>query len=532
MLRNLAASEQQRLLECFNEIWQPGQVMDAMALARLDWVARARGFLVDKQTGFRGRRCTADSIADMVSTVEDAKAGGDLVMLLVIDVQDALDSLPHTVVQQGLDLLGICGNLQEFLSSFLHNHTLRGVQIPWSKALTYLGLRIDHRLTWLPATNALCTQTLRFLKAISQLLARVQGCTTRWALQLFEAVATSRLLYALPLVALPPPCLRKLGLQHRSTMRVCLGVPRTSQVAAILAEAGTWALSLLFLQQGLRHVDRLHHAADDHPLLTHLRSRPASHMGRLCGLYKEVIGHTPANAVHPRPPHRPPIPISTGLPGDLKYRSATCALQQTASSLLQERLGDHLHIFVDGSVIPETGSSTAACVAPALQKSMLCRLPGHASSTAAELAGLHLAVDLLAEALPATPAAIFCESKATLLCLQNPDRDSLGIALLSSRLTTLQDAGCSLSLHWLPAHVGIPANEEADTLAKSAQHSSVPFSPAVTAADFLRLRLRRHIIACHPDKRASLGRPLRPLPQHGLLRRDASLLLRLQVGCY
>ncbi|XP_054920212.1 uncharacterized protein [Dermacentor andersoni] len=255
-------------------------------------------------------------------------------------------------------------------------------------------------------------------------------------------------------------------------------------------------------------------------------------MGRPCGLYKEVIGDTPANAVQPRPPHRPPIPISTELPGVSKNRSPTCALQQTAASLLQERLGDHLHIFFDGSVIPETGSSTAACVAPALRKNKLCCLLGHASSTAAELAGLHLAVDLLAEELPATPAAIFCDSKAAMFCLQNPDRASFGVALLSSRLTALQDAGCSVSLRWLPAHVGIPGNEEAYTLAKSAHHSSVPLSPAVTAADFSRHRLRWHIIACHPDKRVSLGRPARPLPQHGLLRRDASLLLRLRVGCY
>nr|XP_050030535.1 uncharacterized protein LOC126526719 [Dermacentor andersoni] len=296
MLRNLAASEQQRLLECFSEIWQSGQVpeawrraivapmlkprkparellsnlpvsltsaackvMEAMALARLHWVARARGFLADQQTGSRRRWCTADSIADMVSTLEDAKAGGDLVKLLLIDVQGAFDSLAHAVFQQGLHLLGICGNLREFLSSFLRNRTLRhrpyhlgqedrgpatasqrispplscpaelgGRPISWSKAVTYLALRTDHRLTWLPATKALCTQALGVRKAISQLLARGQGCTTRWALQLFQAAAISLLLYALPLVALPLPRLRKLELQHRSAVRLCLGVPQTS----------------------------------------------------------------------------------------------------------------------------------------------------------------------------------------------------------------------------------------------------------------------------------------------------------------
>ncbi|KAH7958852.1 hypothetical protein HPB49_005991 [Dermacentor silvarum] len=162
MLRNLATSEQRRLLDCYNNIWWSGQVpeawrtaivapilksnkpanelssyrpvsltsaackvMEAIALARLEWLARACGFLADQQTGFRCRRCTADSIADVVSTLEDARASGDIVMLLLIDVKGAFDGLPHAVVQQALDLLGIGGNLRRFLSSFLNDRTLR-----------------------------------------------------------------------------------------------------------------------------------------------------------------------------------------------------------------------------------------------------------------------------------------------------------------------------------------------------------------------------------------------------------------------
>ncbi|KAH7945667.1 hypothetical protein HPB49_013713 [Dermacentor silvarum] len=162
MLRNLATSEQRRLLDCYNNIWWSGQVpeacrtaivapilksnkpanelssyrlvsltsaackvMDAIALARLEWVARACGFLADQQTGFRRRRCTADSIADVISTLEDARASGDLAMLLLIDVKGAFDGLPHAVVQQALDLLGIGGNLRRFLSSFLNDRPLR-----------------------------------------------------------------------------------------------------------------------------------------------------------------------------------------------------------------------------------------------------------------------------------------------------------------------------------------------------------------------------------------------------------------------
>ncbi|XP_050038256.1 uncharacterized protein [Dermacentor andersoni] len=129
MLCSLAASEQQRLFECFIEIWQSGQVPEAWRTAIVAPILKAKkngyGIVVlsiDQQTGFRQRRGTADSIADMVSTLQDAKADGDLAMLLLIDVQGAFDSLPHAVVQQGLDLLGV--QQESVVSPFLFNLAL------------------------------------------------------------------------------------------------------------------------------------------------------------------------------------------------------------------------------------------------------------------------------------------------------------------------------------------------------------------------------------------------------------------------
>nr|XP_054919001.1 uncharacterized protein LOC126547152 [Dermacentor andersoni] len=182
--------------------------------------------------------------------------------------------------------------------------------------------------------------------------------------------------------------------------------------------------------------------------------------------------------------------------------------------------------------MPDSGSSTAACVVPTLRKSRQCRLPEPATSTAAEVAGLHLCIDVLVEELPATTVAIYYDSKAAVLSLQRPERASLGVAVLSTRLMALQEAGCSVSLRWLPTHMGIPGNEEADALEKRAHHCVVPPSLAVIAAiDFTSHRLRRHLLACHPDKRMSLGRPPRPPPQRGIARRDTSLLLRLRIDC-
>ncbi|KAH7932014.1 hypothetical protein HPB52_025018 [Rhipicephalus sanguineus] len=144
-----------------------------------------------------------------------------------------------------------------------------------------------------------------------------------------------------------------------------------------------------------------------------------------------------------------------------------------ATSMQLESYADHLHAYADGSAVPNTGSS--ACVADEQG------LPVHASSTAAEAEGLHLAVDLLTKELPRTPVVIYHDSKAALLSLQRAERASMGVALLSTRLAAIQDTGCLVSLQWLPAHVGIPGKEEADRLAESAHDNRAALSTAVTA---------------------------------------------------
>lgn len=57
--------------------------------------------------------------------MEDAKASGDVVLLALLDVKGAFDTLPHEAISQALDLLGIQSNLRKFLENFLTNRTFR-----------------------------------------------------------------------------------------------------------------------------------------------------------------------------------------------------------------------------------------------------------------------------------------------------------------------------------------------------------------------------------------------------------------------
>ncbi|XP_037555330.1 uncharacterized protein LOC119431965 [Dermacentor silvarum] len=168
---------------------------------------------------------------------------------------------------------------------------------------------------------------------------------------------------------------------------------------------------------------------------------------------------------------------------------------------------------------------------PALQHSRICQLPFTASFTATEVAGLHLAADLLAEDRPDSPAVIFSDSRTVTLALPRPETAGLGVALLAVKLRTLVSSGLNLSLQWLASHVGVQGNEEADALAKAALHATVTVSTTVTAFDYARHTLQWRIMELHPDRRVASGRPPRPLPDRSLTRQEWSLLLRLRIGC-
>ncbi|KAH7956324.1 hypothetical protein HPB52_008145 [Rhipicephalus sanguineus] len=85
---------------------------------------------------------------------------------------------------------------------------------------------------------------------------------------------------------------------HRA-VRTILGLPGCSPVAATLAEAGEWPLTLRMLQRALGHIDR------HHPLQERLRSMPGSRIGGLLPLYHQMVPDPPAPVASPPPRHRP-----------------------------------------------------------------------------------------------------------------------------------------------------------------------------------------------------------------------------------
>ncbi|XP_077492190.1 uncharacterized protein LOC144103311 [Amblyomma americanum] len=377
------------------------------------------------------------------------------------------------------------------------NLQLKGVPLPWKKSARYLGLVIDAQLTWRPAVAKLRKEARQVADVANRLQAKGEGCSPELAYRFYNGIAVPKLLYALPLVDLRPSLWRAIDVDQRAAIRRFMRLPRWSQVPATYAEAATWPISLRAQLTALNTVERMQRAPGTSQLLSRLSEARHSHMGRAAQLFGAHIARPPSSCSPALPPHlRAPLSIQTVIPGvRSKKDTPVCALQQETAALLHEDCSGRVEIYTDGSVLEGGASAAAACVVPSLGIARQSRLTCSASSTTAEVAALHLAADLILETPDLSPAVVLSDSKAALTTLRSSHHTLPMYANLDNKLRQARALGRDVLLQWLPSHVGISGNEQADQLAKQAHADGTPECTAISPLDVARHNIKARIVA-------------------------------------
>ncbi|MBW0472683.1 hypothetical protein O181_012398 [Austropuccinia psidii MF-1] len=147
--------------------------------------------------------------------------------------------------------------------------------------------------------------------------------------------------------------------------------------------------------------------------------------------------------------------------------------------LVQDRKPQDVHIFTDGSDIPNKGKGAAAIIMPTgttvsrhITKTTL------STNFESELVGIKLAIELIRRELYSRrekqetigETHIFCDNQGALRKVANPTIPSTGQQLylqISNELLSLSQL-TTINLTWCPGHNGIEGNERADTEARKA----------------------------------------------------------------
>ena len=127
------------------------------------------------------------------------------------------------------------------------------------------------------------------------------------------------------------------------------------------------------------------------------------------------------------------------------------------------RKGTHFAIYTDGSK-SQMGVGYAAI---SISKNLKFSLPERASVFTAELSAIWSAITIIKEQ-PPQKFVIYSDSRSSIEALQNYNPKNTLVQQIKYEFHKLYDDGKYVEICWIPAHMGIRGNEEADKAAKEA----------------------------------------------------------------
>ena len=181
--------------------------------------------------------------------------------------------------------------------------------------------------------------------------------------------------------------------------------------------------------------------------------------------------------------------ISTELSSQLKKSDHPIQLQQQSLELIHTKWSNQLHIYTDGSKVPDKGISSAAFYVPHFSIYQGKRLSNFTSSYRAELAAIILALEWVEDINIYTGVIIFSDSLSGLLSLQRQN-DEPFITEILTITTKLKYKGIDIYFEWIPGHCGVIGNEIADACAKAALSNKIEICNKLTLSEIKQLILQ------------------------------------------
>ena len=383
--------------------------------------------------------------------------------------------------------------LSQEKSVAIHFHNKRGMQqepilhlsgnnIQFKTSTKFLGLIFDQKLSWEHHIKALKTKCLGALSLLKHLAHSDWGADRSTLLHLYRSVIRSKLDYGSHIYGSAKPyIINKLNAIHHAALRLCTGAFRTSPIPSLLVDAGEQSLQRRRLKIGLQHYLRLqrmtgtvaHQTVFDeqthHVFQIHqdLRAPMAVRMERTITLLNMQHFRVIPQMVNTEPPWR----LCDCLCSELfNIRKADYTPQQLVAIVndhLETSHSDSHYIYTDGSHTDE--GSGYAFVSSTYSTSV--KISNEASSFTAELLALEKAITSI-EGTNHNEIVILSDCRSAIQLVNKMYTKHPIAASIQSALILYSAQGITIKFCWIPSHIGIRENEEADRMAREAANSN------------------------------------------------------------
>ncbi|XP_076049326.1 uncharacterized protein LOC143030002 [Oratosquilla oratoria] len=407
---------------------------------------------------------------------------------LIAKTQEALNLLSKKSEELGLKVSAEKSEAMMFSApaptQYLH---VQDVRLNWTQSYQYLGIWLDHRLTFARQVTYLREKT-QARTTVMRAMTRPEAGTSDAVLLLYYVQAIRSLVdYSAPvLVTLGGGLRKRIEVIQNQAMRTMLGAPRWTSACVLQSETRLVPLTIRTQQIVACRVAKILLQGRETAVHSRLRKiLPHDRTLFTANTWIYRVGdaanqfmdstqflRTPHHLIEtyqePLPWEQPLAEVTyTSLPAAKALCSTEVLRQLALVSMAQAWDPGSAVYFTDGSVDRSRGTTGAAVVTEGQAFSR--RTSDHCSTFQTEMVAIQHALRHATD-LHEETVIIHTDSRAALQALQQT-RPTQDIALITTALSLIQNlvtAGKRVRLNWIPSHVGIRGNEDADAAARAA----------------------------------------------------------------
>ena len=475
-------------------------------------------------------------------------------------IQKALDLVAKTCTELGLKINSDKTKAMAFGLHIQPNNlptfSIGNEKLKWAKTFKYLGVILDHNLTFVPHARYLKAETKKKIGLLKSMAGSKWGCPTDTLLLFYRSHIRSKLEYGLPAcLTMSTKAQRIIETIQNNCLRIALGARPDTSIFVLQAEGSCLPITDRMAILTLSFWIKLNHNFPEnedpetrHPLHSmtdemELFSAQPALFGRTTwakqlGLLIRKYWIQPAEPIQTEKLSKPwkseerETYILTELPKAKNKCSADeieAARAETEKQInLQKEDPTILLIFTDASVSDKGETSYGALLDGTLsgdshrsEINLSGLIPLKTSTATAELHAIRMGIQKAHENLENSPhikhIIIYTDSRSAYDILQqNPPKDNTLIHRAIKNMIR-ENNQISYTFQWVPSHIGICGNETADRLAEEGrQQPPLPIDYIPQSVSYRIAHLKRKAEANFIERAHAEGK--KPSSSRGLKR--------------
>lgn len=380
----------------------------------------------------------------------------------------------------------------------LHQLSLSNLPIASKSSVKFLGLHFDYRLSWNEHIINLktdCSKTINIIKWLSH---SKFGCSQSVLFHLYITLIRSKLDYgSIVYLSSPKSYLAKLDVIQNNCLRLISGAFRTSPITSLHSLLGImplkhhrlnllfqYAMSLKFKPFIPTYSSFFRPLVSPNIILDSRSDSPGQIFSNFCKDHNITIPECMPLRNATTPPWELIAPSINNTLIKLDKKSTPPSLIKASFyGIIQDLSPDNI-IYTDGSKF----SQAAGCAVLHNNMSYKYRLLPTTSILSAELFAIKESLRIISN-LPPSKWMICSDSLNALQCLNElSPKHPLAVKSLDLHHSSISK-GSTVDLVWIPSHVGIRGNEDADKIAKTAANDGdfIPLAFSISELKFLHM---------------------------------------------